>query len=74
MTEASERYYIRPSDSSVDVLARLLAVLEATPKHSHVTKPLSRALVQSAVAEISRLRAENAALLASRASPSSSQP
>ncbi len=74
MTEASERYYTRPSDSSVDVLERLRAVLEATPRHSHVTKPLSRSLVEHAVAEIARLRSENAALLRSQGSSSSSAP
>ena len=73
MTEASERYYTRPSDNSVDVLERLRAVLEATPRHSHVTKPLSRSLVEHAAAEIARLRSENA-MLRSQQSPSSSAP
>lgn len=41
-----------------DVLNRLRQVLASTPLHSHVTRPLSRTLLQRAIAEIERLRAE----------------
>lgn len=47
-----------------DVLERLQQVIDSTPIHSHVTRPLARTLVRAAAAEISRLRAENARLMA----------
>ena len=45
-------------------LERLQQVIDSTPIHSHVTRPLARTLVRAAAAEISRLRAENARLMA----------
>lgn len=47
-----------------DVLSRLQRVLDTTPIYNHATTPLDRTLVRAAAAEISRLRAENARLLA----------
>ncbi len=47
-----------------DVLERLQQILDSTPIYSHVTRPLSRTLVRAVAGEISRLRAENARLLA----------
>ena len=53
-------------DDNSDVLRRLHEVLASTPLHSHVTRPLSRTLLQRAVAEIERLRAELARIEAER--------
>lgn len=74
MNAASEPSSIRRSAASADPLTALDAALERTPRYTLTTRPLSRALVQAAADEIRRLRAENAVLLASQASPSHSQP
>ena len=75
MNDTNATAFTRPSDGlSGDVLERLQTVLDTTPIHSHVTRPLPRSLIRVAAGEIARLRSENAALLASQASPSHSQP
>lgn len=74
MNAASEPSSTRRSAVSADPLTALDAALERTPRYALTTAPLSRALVQAAADEIRRLRAENAALLASQALRSHSQP
>jgi hypothetical protein len=46
------------SPTSYDVLAELDRLLDATPHGSHVCKPLKRAVVAAAAAEIRRLRVQ----------------
>lgn len=51
-------------DTPGDVLARLLIIVGRTPRHALVAEPVSRALLVDTASEISRLRAENAQLMA----------
>lgn len=46
------------SPTPYDVLAELDRLLDATPHGSHVCKPLKRAVVAAAAAEIRRLRVQ----------------
>ncbi len=65
MNDQSAAAYGRNLDGTPgDVLERLQQILDSTPIYSHVTRPLSRTLVRAVASEISRLRAENARLMA----------
>lgn len=48
-----------------DVLARLTELLATTPPHALATRPVKRALIEAAVAEIERLRTALASQAAS---------
>ena len=51
----------KPGASHIDALAELDRVLDDTPAHTHVCRPLKRTLVAAAAAEIRRLRVAVAA-------------
>jgi len=57
-TAANANASAAASPTSYDVLAELDRLLDATPHGSHVCKPLKRAVVAAAAAEIRRLRVQ----------------